>query len=66
MVEPSTRPRSARRAGRVEHPQELRGQDPRTALIRAFRDTPYRLCCTATPAPNDIAELANHAEFLGS
>jgi hypothetical protein len=37
----------------------------RTALIDAFRNTPYRLCCTATPAPNDIAELANHAEFLG-
>jgi hypothetical protein len=26
---------------------------------------PYRLCCTATPAPNDITEIANHAEFLG-
>lgn len=37
----------------------------RSALIAAFRDTPMRLCCTATPAPNDIAELANHAEFLG-
>ena len=37
----------------------------RTRLIAAFRDTPYRLCCTATPSPNDIAELANHAEFLG-
>jgi hypothetical protein len=37
----------------------------RTGLIRAFRETPYRLCATATPAPNDIAELANHAEFLG-
>jgi DNA modification methylase len=37
----------------------------RTRLIRAFADTPYRLCCTATPAPNDIAELANHCEFLG-
>lgn len=37
----------------------------RTALIEGFRNTPYRLCCTATPAPNDIAELANHAEFLG-
>ena len=37
----------------------------RGALIATFRDTPYRLCCTATPAPNDIAELANHAEFLG-
>lgn len=37
----------------------------RTALIAAFKNTPMRLCCTATPAPNDIAELANHAEFLG-
>jgi DNA modification methylase/superfamily II DNA or RNA helicase len=37
----------------------------RTALIEAFRDVPMRLCCTATPAPNDTAELANHAEFLG-
>ena len=26
---------------------------------------PYRLACTATPAPNDTDELANHAEFLG-
>lgn len=37
----------------------------RAELIRTFSDTPYRLCCTATPAPNDIAEIANHAEFLG-
>ena len=37
----------------------------RTTLIRTFADTPYRLCCTATPSPNDITELANHAEFLG-
>lgn len=37
----------------------------RDALIDAFRDTPYRLACTATPAPNDLTELANHAEFLG-
>lgn len=37
----------------------------RTKLIAAFTDMPYRLCCTATPSPNDIAELANHAEFLG-
>ena len=37
----------------------------RTALIEAFADTPYRLCCTATPAPNDNEELGNHAEFLG-
>jgi DNA modification methylase len=37
----------------------------RTALIKAFAETPRRLCCTATPAPNDISEIANHAEFLG-
>jgi superfamily II DNA or RNA helicase len=37
----------------------------RTRLIEVFDKTPYRLCCTATPAPNDHAELANHAEFLG-
>lgn len=37
----------------------------RTALIEDFRRTPYKLCCTATPSPNDTAELCNHAEFLG-
>lgn len=37
----------------------------RTALIEAFKHTTYRLCCTATPSPNDVTELANHAEFLG-
>lgn len=35
------------------------------ALVAAFRDTPYKLCCSATPAPNDIEELCNHADFLG-
>jgi DNA modification methylase len=37
----------------------------RRKLTDMFCDTKYRLCCTATPAPNDIAEIANHAEFLG-
>ena len=37
----------------------------RSALIERFQETPMRLCCTATPAPNDISEIANHAEFLG-
>ena len=37
----------------------------RTRIIEMFRDTPYRLACTATPAPNDLAEIGNHAEFLG-
>lgn len=34
-------------------------------LIDAFAATPFRLCCTATPAPNDHTELGTHAEFLG-
>lgn len=34
-------------------------------LIEAFAETPYKLCCTATPAPNDWTELGTHAEFLG-
>lgn len=37
----------------------------RTEIITAFRNVPYRLACTATPAPNDHMELGNHAEFLG-
>lgn len=37
----------------------------RTLLIEMFRFTPFKLCGTATPAPNDISEMANHAEFLG-
>ena len=37
----------------------------RDRLITQFRDVPRRLDCSATPAPNDLAELANHAEFLG-
>lgn len=34
-------------------------------LIEAFAQTPYRLPCSATPAPNDHTELGQHAEFLG-
>lgn len=30
-----------------------------------FSETPYRLACTATPAPNDHMELGNHSQFLG-
>ena len=37
----------------------------RTQLIEMFQGTPYRLACTATPAPNDYTELGNHTEFLG-
>ncbi len=37
----------------------------RQRLTEMFSGVPYRLCCTATPAPNDITEIANHAAFLG-
>lgn len=36
----------------------------RNALVNAFAATAMRLCCTATPAPNDFMELGNHSEFL--
>jgi DNA modification methylase len=36
----------------------------RTQIIEAFVQTPYKLACTATPAPNDYMELGNHSEFL--
>lgn len=34
-------------------------------LVQRFAGTTWRLACTATPAPNDIEELCNHADFLG-
>ena len=37
----------------------------RNEVIDAFGTIPYKLACTATPAPNDYMELGNHAEFLG-
>ena len=37
----------------------------RNTICSTFADTPYRLACTATPAPNDHVELGNHSEFLG-
>lgn len=37
----------------------------RSRLIDRVQEVPYRLACTATPAPNDFDELGNHSEFLG-
>lgn len=37
----------------------------RQSLTDFASSIPYRLCCTATPAPNDLIEIVNHAEFLG-
>jgi SNF2 family DNA or RNA helicase len=45
----------------------LKGMDSKTKtkMLKIFKDVPYRLACTATPAPNDFIELGNHTEFLG-
>lgn len=37
----------------------------RTAIIQNFHSVPYKLACTATPAPNDYMEIGNHSEFCG-
>ncbi len=34
-------------------------------LCERYERTPYKLACTATPAPNDHMELGNHSQFLG-
>lgn len=38
----------------------------RNLIIESFKNAPFRLACTATPAPNDHMELGNHAEFVGA
>ena len=45
----------------------LKSFDGKTAnkLIETFANTPYKLCCSATPSPNDHSELGMHSEFLG-
>jgi len=35
-------------------------------LRNAFANTRFKLACTATPSPNDVEELGNHAAFLGA
>lgn len=37
----------------------------RQRLTERFSDTAYKLCCTATPSPNDYTEFGQHADFLG-
>lgn len=45
----------------------IKHHDTRTlaTLLTAFKSTRFKLCATATPAPNDWTELGTHAEFLG-
>ena len=41
------------------------GSKTRERLTRFAENIPFRICATATPAPNDIYELGSYAEFLG-
>lgn len=34
-------------------------------LTAMFKQTPYKLVATATPAPNDLIEMGRYSEFLG-
>jgi DNA modification methylase/superfamily II DNA or RNA helicase len=36
----------------------------RKKITKNFRGVQFKMCCTATPAPNDFTEIGNHAEFL--
>jgi hypothetical protein len=38
----------------------------RNEIIENSKYIPFRLACTATPAPNDFMELGNHSDFVGS
>lgn len=46
----------------------LKGRDGKLSslIIQLFKQTPYKLACTATPSPNDHMELGQHSEFLGA
>ena len=51
----------------IDESSRLKHRDSKTTidLTEAVRDVPFRLASTATPAPNDVAELCTHAEWLG-
>lgn len=51
----------------IDEASILKSYDGKTrkALTDFAADIPYRLVATATPAPNDVTEIANYAEFLG-
>jgi DNA modification methylase len=38
----------------------------RNMILEMFDRTPFKLACTATPAPNDHMELGNHSQFVGA
>ncbi len=41
------------------------GSKTRSKIIESAQVVPYRLSCTATPAPNDYMEFGGQVEFLG-
>lgn len=46
----------------------LKGRDGKLSslILKTFKNTPYKLACTATPSPNDHMELGQHSEFVGA
>lgn len=44
----------------------LKGRDGKLSslILSSFKNTPYKLACSATPSPNDHMELGQHSEFL--
>lgn len=50
----------------LDESSRLKDRQSKTAvnLIEWFKDAPYKLAASATPSPNDHAELGSHAEFL--
>src|SRR5690606_23020756 len=44
----------------------LKNADGKTKIkiVSGFKNTKYKLACTATPSPNDDMEFTSHAEFL--
>lgn len=46
----------------------LKAHDGKTrkAIMDQFARVPFKLACTATPAPNDHMELGTHAEFVNA
>jgi hypothetical protein len=51
----------------IDESSVLKASDSKTRalLTDMCSGMPYKLCCTATPAPNDFVELGSHSEFLG-
>jgi hypothetical protein len=51
----------------LDESSRIKHHDAKTLqqLMESFGATEYKLCATATPAPNDFTELLTHAEFLG-